>query len=124
MNSRHAFDDAPTCIAPEPAPFGPIAIARGLGQGPTLLAAFDTTLLDAGVANYNLICLSSVIPPGSTIERRRWTTPPQHWGQRLYCRHGGRAQLPDAGAASTPAGASLTDRMFCAWSPFGPCTSS
>jgi arginine decarboxylase len=84
MNSRHAFDDAPTCIAPEPAPFGPIAIARGLGQGPTLLASFDTALLDAGVANYNLICLSSVIPPGSRIVRERWRTPGHEYGRRLY----------------------------------------
>lgn len=68
-----------------PAPFGCIAMARGVGHGPTELAAFDSALLDAGVANYNLICLSSVIPPGSHIERRRWTTPPQDWGRRLYC---------------------------------------
>lgn len=68
-----------------PKPFGPIVMARGLGRGPTLLAAFDAALLDAGVANYNLICLSSVIPPGSTIERRRWQTPAHEWGQRLYC---------------------------------------
>ena len=67
------------------APFGTITLARGIGRGPTPLAAFDTALLDAGVANYNLICLSSVIPPGSRIERRRWVTPPQEWGQRLYC---------------------------------------
>lgn len=71
--------------APMPAPFGSIAIARGIGRGPTELAAFDSALLDAGVANYNLICLSSVIPPGSHIERRRWHTPPQDWGRRLYC---------------------------------------
>ena len=50
-----------------------------------MLAAFDSALLAAGVANYNLICLSSVIPPGSHIERRRWCTPPQDWGRRLYC---------------------------------------
>ena len=71
--------------APVPAPFGRIVIARGVGSGPTPLAAFDSALMDAGVANYNLICLSSVIPPGSRIERRRWTTPPQDWGRRLYC---------------------------------------
>lgn len=76
---------APRGHAAEPEPFGPIAIAPGIGSGPTLLAAFDTALLDAGVANYNLICLSSVIPPGSRIERRRWATPLRHWGQRLYC---------------------------------------
>ncbi|HEY6514084.1 MAG TPA: pyruvoyl-dependent arginine decarboxylase [Burkholderiaceae bacterium] len=70
---------------PHPPPFGAITLACGRGRGPTLLAAFDTALLDAGVANYNLICLSSVIPPGSVIERRRWQTPAQAWGQRLYC---------------------------------------
>lgn len=68
-----------------PRPFGPITLARGIGSGPTPLAAFDTALLEAGVANYNLICLSSVIPPGSVIERRRWNTPAKAWGQRLYC---------------------------------------
>ena len=69
---------------PLPTPFGPIVLARGIGSGPTTLAAFDAALLDAGVANYNLICLSSVIPPGSQVLRRRWHTPPQAWGQRLY----------------------------------------
>ena len=68
-----------------PAPFGPIAMATGLGEGPTALAAFDAALRDAGVANYNLICLSSVIPPGSVIERRKWATPREDWGRRLYC---------------------------------------
>lgn len=68
-----------------PAPFGPIALACGLGEGPTPLAAFDAALRDAGVANYNLICLSSVIPPGSVIERRKWVTPREDWGRRLYC---------------------------------------
>ena len=69
----------------EPPPFGPIALATGLGEGPTPLAAFDAALRDAGVANYNLICLSSVIPPGSVIERRKWVTPREDWGRRLYC---------------------------------------
>jgi len=67
------------------APFGPILLARGVGRGPTPLAAFDAALGDAGVANYNLVCLSSVIPPGSTIRRGRWHTPAEHWGRRLYC---------------------------------------
>jgi arginine decarboxylase len=46
-----------------------IQIATGTGAGPTPLGAFDAALLDAGVANYNLICLSSVIPPASAIRR-------------------------------------------------------
>lgn len=70
---------------PSPAPFGRIVVTPGLGSGPTPLAAFDSALLDAGVANYNLLCLSSVIPPGSVIERRRWRTPREDWGRRLYC---------------------------------------
>lgn len=88
MASATLTPRAPTSapsLAGMPPPFGPIAMAQGLGRGPTLLAAFDAALLDAGVANYNLLCLSSVIPPGSRIERRRWHTPPQAWGQRLCC---------------------------------------
>ena len=67
-----------------PAPFGRIVMARGVGCGPTELAAFDAALHDAGVSNYNLLGLSSVIPPGSWIERTRWETPAEHWGHRLY----------------------------------------
>jgi arginine decarboxylase len=77
--------DEPHRLLGAPAPFGPIALGTGRGEGPTLLAAFDSALLDAGIANYNLICLSSVIPPGSVIERRRWHTPREDWGRRLYC---------------------------------------
>lgn len=39
-----------------------ICLSSGTGEGPTPLAAFDAALPDAGVANYNLLCLSSVIP--------------------------------------------------------------
>lgn len=67
-----------------PPPFGPIVLARGVGEGPTPLAAFDAALRDAGVANYNLIVLSSVIPPGALVQRGRWHTPAAAWGQRLY----------------------------------------
>jgi arginine decarboxylase len=81
----HTLDHPARGAAFDPAPFGPIVMARGLGRGPTPLAAFDAALLDAGVANYNLICLSSVIPPGSRIERGPWRTPREHWGRRLYC---------------------------------------
>jgi hypothetical protein len=35
-----------------------IRVTSGTGTGPTELAAFDAALLDAGVANYNLIPLS------------------------------------------------------------------
>jgi arginine decarboxylase len=61
-----------------------ITIATGTGQGPTPLAAFDAALRDAGVANYNLIYLSSVIPTESVIQRAKYVTPIADYGYRLY----------------------------------------
>lgn len=63
-----------------------IAVRTSIGRGPTKLAAFDSALLEAGVANYNLIKLSSVIPPGSKI--KSFGKLPKvalgNWGDRLY----------------------------------------
>jgi arginine decarboxylase len=62
-----------------------IQITEGVGNGPTELAAFDQALVHAGVANYNLIYLSSVLPPGSEVS---YTDAPKQrdgqWGDRLY----------------------------------------
>lgn len=44
-----------------------ITITQGTGTGPTGLAAFDAALYDAGIANYNLIKLSSIIPSGTDV---------------------------------------------------------
>lgn len=65
-----------------------ITVRTGTGLGRTLLSSFDTALLAAGVANYNLIRLSSVIPadsrlrvlddPGDAVLEGRH-------GDRLYC---------------------------------------
>ena len=41
-----------------------IPVTYGTGAGSTPLAAFDAALFDAGIANHNLIHLSSVIPSG------------------------------------------------------------
>ena len=61
-------------------------LTSGVGTGPTELAAFDAALLDAGIANFNLIRLSSVIPPGSVIRRPPGgrASPAGEWGNRLY----------------------------------------
>jgi arginine decarboxylase len=61
-----------------------ICLTTGTGEGPTPLAAFDAALMQAGVANYNLLCLSSVIPPVSEIVRRRHVSAPEDYGRRLY----------------------------------------
>lgn len=63
-----------------------IQIATGAGIGPTELAAFDAALLDAGIANFNLIYLSSVIPPMCQIEISPDDVAQVEgvWGDRLY----------------------------------------
>jgi arginine decarboxylase len=61
-----------------------IKVASAVGAGPTALAAFDAALRSAGVENYNLIPLSSVIPAGAVLERGPVFTPTSEYGHRLY----------------------------------------
>ena len=61
-----------------------ICLNVGTGAGPTELAAFDAALMDAGVANYNLLYLSSVIPPNARILRKRHAVQVDDHGRRLY----------------------------------------
>lgn len=64
-----------------------IHIGTGVGSGPTSLAAFDSALNDVGIANYNLLRLSSVIPPASEIKVHDGPialSMPGDWGDRLY----------------------------------------
>jgi arginine decarboxylase len=62
----------------------PISIRTSTGTGRTLLSAWDDALWHAGVANFNLIRLSSVIPSQSRLS---FTTEPlagEH-GDQLFC---------------------------------------
>ena len=61
-----------------------IRLCSGTGEGPTPLAAFDAALVDAGVADHNLICLSSVIPRNALIVREKYRMPASDYGRRLY----------------------------------------
>lgn len=49
-------------------PYPAIRISRSQGSGPTRLAAFDAALVAAGLENFNLVPLSSIIPVGSSVE--------------------------------------------------------
>jgi arginine decarboxylase len=60
-----------------------IAVVSGVGKGSTLLSSFDDALRHCGVYNYNLIPLSSVIPPGSEIVDT-FEMPNHEFGHRLY----------------------------------------
>lgn len=63
-----------------------IRVASGTGTGPTKLAAFDAALQVAGAANFNLIRLSSIVPPDSQIidEKGPIAEDLGNWGDRLY----------------------------------------
>ncbi|MGZ4445933.1 MAG: pyruvoyl-dependent arginine decarboxylase [Nocardioides sp.] len=71
---------APDHLLPGP----DITLRTGTGSGSTRLSAFDAALHAAGVSGFNLIVLSSVIPPRSTLRRTGDRHPGQH-GDRLYC---------------------------------------
>lgn len=63
-----------------------IQISSGTGTGLTKLSAFDSALNNAGVANYNLIRLSSIIPPRSEIQIKdgQSVQTTGEWGDKLY----------------------------------------
>lgn len=71
-----------------------IFVTSGHGTGITRVSAFDDALNSARIANYNLIQLSSVIPPGSEVTRERGPDF-DDWGNRLYV-------VMSAGYADTP----------------------
>jgi len=45
-----------------------IRVVAGTATGPTAVSAYDAALADAGVHNYNLLALSSVVPAGAEID--------------------------------------------------------
>lgn len=63
-----------------------IYVKGAIGEGSTTLAAFDNALIQTGTANYNLVRLSSVIPPKAEIIEVSGEMPslPGEWGDRLY----------------------------------------
>ncbi len=61
-----------------------IIITKGEGTGSTKISAFDQALYKAGIANYNLIYLSSIIPSGSTIKAQKIDRNEKEYGHRLY----------------------------------------
>lgn len=71
-----------------------IDVVGAVGSGPTSLAAFDAALVACGVANFNLVRLSSVIPPRTRIDApapgvvdltdRPVAGGSGGWGDRLY----------------------------------------
>lgn len=62
-----------------------IPVVSGIGRGTTLLSSFDAALYRCGTHNYNLIPLSSVIPPAAeVIIADRYCAGSNEHGHRLY----------------------------------------
>ncbi len=61
-----------------------ITLTKGTGTGDTKIGAFDAALFDAGIANYNLIRLSSIIPPDSEIQICKAEIQSDEFGHKLY----------------------------------------
>ena len=61
-----------------------IHLVKGSGHGPTRIAALDAALFAAGISDYNLIPLSSILPPGSRLLSTPWRAEAKDYGNRLY----------------------------------------
>lgn len=62
-----------------------LIITSGKGEGSTQLSAFDNALFNAGIANFNLLKLSSVIPPKSKLKIKQYNdNGSKGFGDRLY----------------------------------------
>ena len=63
-----------------------IEVTFGTGKGQTELSAFDAALFDAGIGNYNLLHLSSVIPTGHTpiIKKVNYNYSGE-FGHKMFC---------------------------------------
>ncbi|MFC6727007.1 pyruvoyl-dependent arginine decarboxylase, partial [Halobium palmae] len=44
-----------------------IRVVAGVGTAPTEMASYDAALADAGIHNYNLVPVSSVVPGDATV---------------------------------------------------------
>lgn len=61
-----------------------IYVCSGTGEAEMEMNAFDKALLNAGIAHYNLILLSSVIPREAEIIERKFPGREGDWGNKLY----------------------------------------
>jgi arginine decarboxylase len=63
-----------------------IPVLRASGSGGTTLAAFHAALVSVDLGFYNLVRLSSVVPPGTSVDGTgKATVPSGTWGDRMYC---------------------------------------
>jgi arginine decarboxylase len=73
-----------------------IRVAWGSATGPTAMSSFDAALAEAGVHNYNLVTLSSVVPAEASVERVGTAPDLGPAGEALYAVVGRETLRPGA----------------------------
>ncbi|MFC7140364.1 pyruvoyl-dependent arginine decarboxylase [Halosimplex aquaticum] len=71
-----------------------IRVAWGSATGPTAMSSFDAALAEAGVHNYNLVTLSSVIPADARLESVGTAPDLGPAGEALYAVVGRETLIP------------------------------
>ena len=71
-----------------------IRVAWGSATGPTAMSSFDAALAEAGVHNYNLVALSSVVPADAHVERVGTASDLGPAGEALYAVVGRETLIP------------------------------
>ncbi|MGH7564956.1 MAG: pyruvoyl-dependent arginine decarboxylase, partial [Gemmatimonadota bacterium] len=61
-----------------------MSLTRGVGRHREKLASFELALRDAGIAEYNLVRVSSIFPPECKLIPRKEGLPKLSPGQVLY----------------------------------------
>lgn len=63
-----------------------IPVLRASGTGATALAAFHAALVAVDLGHYNIVRLSSTVPPHTSVDGTgKATVPTGQWGDRMYC---------------------------------------
>jgi arginine decarboxylase len=91
-----------------------IRIAWGEGTGPTALSAYDAALADAGLHNYNLVTVSSVIPADASLAVVETAPDLGPAGERLAVVEGRKTVSPATVDGDTDAGDPTTGQGVAA----------
>lgn len=80
-----------------------VRVVWGAGTGPTAVASYDAALAEANVHDYNLATVSSVVPPGASVDVVGTAPDLGPAGGRLWVLES-RATVRDAGRATAALG--------------------
>lgn len=86
-----------------------IACTATVGRGPTRISAFHNALHSAKASQYNLIRMSSIIPPSWTVESATALTEAGGPGDKLYCVYAAAYATAGGTCAAVLAWAAPTD---------------